>query len=285
MNESNSMAREKSKNKNKKRKRLGERVAQLNSKPLVFYDHSRHPAAVLHELHPEITSDQYEFNEEGVPSSSIRFRCSICISDGLETSITGHGVGRSKQLAKNMAAQQALIKLYPTYCPPAEALLAGDSVASVASVRYDPSVAPSLSNDPSLWIDSIRRHLTTASLALKSPSQLFNEMFMSAERRNSCTSMNNGIHLIDNDENVIVVRVTAMDRHFWSVSREKNLAIKDACQQAIESLCNVSFRLAKNQFVDALRSMGKISLPSEPAIEVESMADVSSSVAHDIEEL
>ena len=72
-------------------------------------------------------------------------------------------------------------------------------------------------------------------------------MFLSNERRNSCTSTNNAIQLIDNDENVTVVRVTAMDKHFWSVSRQKNVAINDACQQAIEALCNVSFRLAKGK--------------------------------------
>ena len=176
------------------------------------------------------------------------------------------------------------MRLYPTYCPPAEALLTGDSSARASSVRYNPSVAPSLSNDPSPLIDSIRRHLTTPSLALKSPTQLFNEMFMSNERRNARTSTNNGIQLIDNDEGVFVVRVTAMDRHFWSVSREKNLAINDACQQAIESLCNVSFRRAKDQFVDALQSMQKISLPRQPDSDSE-MATISSSVARGTEEV
>ena len=105
MNESESVAREKPKNKNKRRKRLTHGDAQINSKPLVFYDHNRHPAAVLHELRPEITPHQYQFTEESMTSSHIRFHCSIRIDEGLAEPITVDGVGRSKQLAKNMAAQ------------------------------------------------------------------------------------------------------------------------------------------------------------------------------------
>ena len=109
MDESNSSTSEKPKKKRQahgnahiKAKRSS---ASLPSKSIVFYDHNRHPAAVLHQLRPEITPNQYQFTEESVSSSPIRFHCSIGISEGLTEPITVDGFGRSKQLAKNMAAQ------------------------------------------------------------------------------------------------------------------------------------------------------------------------------------
>ena len=39
-----------------------------------------------------------------------------------------------------------------------------------------------------------------------------------------------------------------MDQQFWGVSAAKNVAQNDACQQAIETICNVSFRQAKGNF-------------------------------------
>ena len=45
----------------------------------------------------------------------------------------------------------------------------------------------------------------------------------------------------------IVVRVTAMNQEFWGVSAAKNVALNEACQQAIETICNVSFREAKSK--------------------------------------
>jgi len=54
-----------------------------------------------------------------------------------------------------------------------------------------------------------------------------------------------------------------MNQQFWGVSAAKNVAQNDACQQAIETLCNVSFRQAKDEFIRALQSMNKITLPPE----------------------
>ena len=51
-----------------------------------------------------------------------------------------------------------------------------------------------------------------------------------------------------------------MDQQFWSVSVAKSLAQNDACQQAIESLCQVSFREAKDEFLRALQSIEPITL-------------------------
>ena len=111
--------------------------------------------------------------------------------------------------------------------------------------RFTPTRPPSLQNDPTSLIDSIRKHLTTKSIAIKTPLQLFNELFINNQRLNSSTLSKNRIELMENEENLVLVRVTAMDQHFWSVSAAKNVAQNDACQQAIETLCNVSFRQAK----------------------------------------
>ena len=136
------------------------------------------------------------------------------------------------------------MKLYPTYRPPAEAILRADYDTN-QQIRFVQTLPPSLQNDPTSLIDSIRKHLTTKAIAIKTPLQLFNEMFINNQRLNSLTSRKNRIELIDNEENLVIVRVTAMDRQFWGVSAAKNVAQNDACQQAIETLCNVSFRNAK----------------------------------------
>ncbi|CAF0966822.1 unnamed protein product [Rotaria magnacalcarata] len=229
---------------------------------MVFYDGNRHPAAVLHELRPEISSDKYSFTLEEIAPKQTRFRCSVTIDQNVAASINATGVGRSKQLAKNMAAQQALIKLYPTYRPPDEAILSEDSDV-YQQTRFIPTLPPSLQNDPTSLIDSIRKHLTTKAIAIKTPLQLFNEIFINNQRLNSSTSTKNRIELIDNEENLVLVRVIAMDQQFWGVSAAKSVAQNDACQQAIETLCNVSFRSAKVEFIRALQSMNKITLPPE----------------------
>ena len=72
---------------------------------MVFYDGNRHPAAVLHELRPEISSDKYHFELEETAPKQSRFRCSLIIDQNITEAITAVGIGRSKQLAKNMAAQ------------------------------------------------------------------------------------------------------------------------------------------------------------------------------------
>jgi hypothetical protein len=114
-------------------------------------------------------------------------------------------------------------------------------------VPFTRTLAPSLQNDPSTLIESIRKHLTTKSIAIKTPLQLFNELFTNNQRLNSSTLTKNRIELIDNEENLVLVRVTAMDQQFWGVSAAKNVAQNDACQRAIETLCNVSFRSAKGK--------------------------------------
>lgn len=136
------------------------------------------------------------------------------------------------------------MKLYPTYRPPTDAILSEES-DMYQQARFIPTRPPSLQNDPTTLIDSIRKHLTTKSIAIKTPLQLFNELFINNQRLNSSTMTKNRIELLDNDENLVLVRVTAMDQQFWGVSVAKNVAQNDACQQAIETLCNVSFRQAK----------------------------------------
>jgi hypothetical protein len=72
---------------------------------MIFYDGNRHPAAVLHDLRPEISTDKYDFQSEEIAPKQKRFRCSVTIDQNVLEPITAIGVGRSKQLAKNMAAQ------------------------------------------------------------------------------------------------------------------------------------------------------------------------------------
>lgn len=101
------------------------RSTQLNDTPavnkrlklldMVFYDGNRHPAAVLHELHPEISSDKYLFTTEDGPAKQTRFRCSVTIDEKVPEPVHSTGVGRSKQLAKNMAAQVGQHHLVPLY--------------------------------------------------------------------------------------------------------------------------------------------------------------------------
>lgn len=83
------------------------------------------------------------------------------------------------------------------------------------------------------------------SIAIKTPIQLFHELFINNSRLNSSTCSKNRIEFIPNDEQLVLVRVTAMDQQFWSVNSSKSVAQNDACQSAIESICNVSFRQAK----------------------------------------
>ncbi|CAF3663505.1 unnamed protein product [Rotaria sp. Silwood1] len=154
------------------------------------------------------------------------------------------------------------MKLYPTYRPPDEAILTEDSDLYQQG-RFTPTLPASLQNDPTSLIDSIRKHLTTKAIAIKTPLQLFNEIFINNQRLNTSTLTKNRIELIDNEENLVLVRVTAMDQQFWGVSAAKTVAQNDACQQAIETLCNVSFRNAKAEFIRALQSMNKITLPPE----------------------
>lgn len=72
---------------------------------LLFYDDSRHPASILHELHPNIHADTYQFEIAEISSHQTRFRCSLAIKKGPDEFLTVFGIGRSKQIAKNMAAQ------------------------------------------------------------------------------------------------------------------------------------------------------------------------------------
>jgi len=72
---------------------------------MVFYDGNRHPAAVLHELRPEISPEKYSFEVEEFAPKQTRFRCSVTIDENVPEPIHSTGIGRSKQLAKNMAAQ------------------------------------------------------------------------------------------------------------------------------------------------------------------------------------
>ena len=76
---------------------------------MVFFDGNRHPASVLHELRPEISPDKYHFQLEESPQHQPRFRCSITIEKDLSEPIIAVGSGRSKQSAKNMAAQVTII--------------------------------------------------------------------------------------------------------------------------------------------------------------------------------
>jgi hypothetical protein len=96
-------------NKNIKRKSNTNDLSAVSKRSklldMVFYDGNRHPAAVLHELRPEISSDRYQFELEETAPKQSRFRCSLVIDQNTTESITAIGVGRSKQLAKNMAAQ------------------------------------------------------------------------------------------------------------------------------------------------------------------------------------
>jgi len=138
------------------------------------------------------------------------------------------------------------MKLYPTYRPPADAILTEDSDMH-QQTRYTRTRPPSLQNDPTSLIDSIRKHLTTKSIAIKTPLQLFNELFINNQRLNNSTLSKNRIEQKNTEENLVLVRVTAMDQHFLSVSAAKNVAQNDACQQAIETICNVSFRQAKGK--------------------------------------
>lgn len=75
---------------------------------MIFYDGNPHPAGVLHDLHPEISSKSYCFDSEEVSSKQTRFRCSLSIDQNDSEPVTFTGVGRSKQSAKNMAAQVGL---------------------------------------------------------------------------------------------------------------------------------------------------------------------------------
>ena len=77
---------------------------------MIFYDGNPHPAAILHDLRPDVSSDNYSFGEETTPSKQIRFRCSLSIPQDTSEPLIAIGVGRSKQLAKNMAAQVRLFE-------------------------------------------------------------------------------------------------------------------------------------------------------------------------------
>jgi hypothetical protein len=138
------------------------------------------------------------------------------------------------------------MKLYPTYRPPADAILSEES-DMYQQARFIPTRPPSLQNDPTSLIDSIRKHLTTKSIAMKTPLQLFNELFINNQRLYNSTVSKNRIEQMVTEENLVLIRVTAMDQQFWSVSGAKNVAQNDACQKAIETLCNVSFRQAKGE--------------------------------------
>lgn len=72
---------------------------------MVFYDGKRHPAALLHELHPEISFDKYIFELEETSTKRPRFRCLLTIDTDVSEPIRVTGFGKSKQSAKNMAAQ------------------------------------------------------------------------------------------------------------------------------------------------------------------------------------
>ena len=75
---------------------------------MVFFDGNRHPAAVLHELRPDVSPDKYHFEQEESGPKQVRFRCSLTIGENVSEPITAVGLGRSKQIAKNMAAQVEL---------------------------------------------------------------------------------------------------------------------------------------------------------------------------------
>lgn len=96
-------------NKNVKRKTIKDESSGATKRSklidMVFYDGNRHPAAVLHELRPEISPDKYTFQLEEFAPKQKRFRCSVTIEQNVPESITAIGIGRSKQSAKNMAAQ------------------------------------------------------------------------------------------------------------------------------------------------------------------------------------
>lgn len=98
---------------NIKRKNIHNESSSINKRSklsdMIFYDGNRHPAAVLHDLRPEISSDKYSFQSEEISPRQIRFRCSVTIEQKDSESIIAIGVGRSKQLAKNMAAQVILL--------------------------------------------------------------------------------------------------------------------------------------------------------------------------------
>lgn len=138
------------------------------------------------------------------------------------------------------------MKLYPTYRPPEGEILTED-FDMYQQARFVATRPPSLQNDPTLLIESIRKHLTVKSIAIKTPLQLFHELFINNQRLNSSATTKNRVELIENEENLVLVRVTAMDQQFWSVGAAKSVAQNDACQQAIEALCNVSFRQAKGK--------------------------------------
>jgi dsRNA-specific ribonuclease len=72
---------------------------------MIFYDGNCHPAAVLHDLRREVSTDKYHFESEEIAPRQTRFRCTVTIDQNVSEPITAIGVGRSKQLAKNMAAQ------------------------------------------------------------------------------------------------------------------------------------------------------------------------------------
>jgi hypothetical protein len=97
------------KTKNLKRKGISNESSSMikrsKSNDMIFYDGNRHPAAVFHDLHPEISSDKYQFQSEEISPKQTRFRCSVTIDQNVPETIIAFGVGRSKQLAKNMAAQ------------------------------------------------------------------------------------------------------------------------------------------------------------------------------------
>ena len=82
---------------------------------MVFYDGSRHPAGVLHERRPELRSDSYHFETEATAANQTRFRCTLTVDKDLPEPINVIGIGRSKQFAKNMAAQ---VKILPPSPPP-----------------------------------------------------------------------------------------------------------------------------------------------------------------------
>lgn len=96
-------------NTNVKRKSINNESLSSNKRSklndMIFYDGNRHPAAVLHDLRPEISTDKYQFQSDEISPKQTRFRCSVTIDQHVSEPITAIGVGRSKQLAKNMAAQ------------------------------------------------------------------------------------------------------------------------------------------------------------------------------------
>ena len=109
------------------------------------------------------------------------------------------------------------MQLYPTSRPPTEAILSEDSDMHQQNL-FVPNLPPSLQNDPTSLLDSIRKHLTTKSLSIKSPVQLFHELLMNNQRLNASTLAKNCIESIPNEENLVLVRVTAMDQNSSGVS-------------------------------------------------------------------